>query len=146
MPDGIVGASNLQVLPHQGSGSYLFGRHRGRTGDGGSSGAAFAVPPATLLGCARGRSVARFGLIDQSTSEVSSRLDVFLDAYRHRLVNGYSRTSSMMGSPAGPSGGTRSRGRASAGSGTATLRPGTRIVAFFIMGPYSSTTSAGGLI
>ena len=34
--------------------------------------------------------------------------------------------------PAGPSIGTRSRGSASAGSGTATFSPGTRMVAFVI--------------
>jgi len=60
---------HLQVLPHQGSGSYLFGRYRGRTGDGGSSGAAFAVPSPTLSGCVEGRSVARFGRIDRSIEE-----------------------------------------------------------------------------
>ena len=38
----------------------------------------------------------------------------------------------MMGSPAGPSIGTRSRGSESAGSGTATFSPGTRMVAFDI--------------
>src|SRR5208337_4403890 len=54
-----------------------------------------------------------------------------------------SRTSSMTGSPAGPSIGTRSWGMASAGSGTVTLRLGTRIVAFFITGQYSSMTSVG---
>ena len=48
-----------------------------------------------------------------------------------------SRTSSMTGSPAGPSIGTRSWGMASTESGTATLRPGTRIVACFITGQYS---------
>src|SRR5512147_3088036 len=49
----------------------------------------------------------------------------------------------MTGSPAGPSMGTRSRGMASAGSGTATLRPGTRIVACFITGQYSSSHRSG---
>jgi hypothetical protein len=33
------------------------------------------VPPTTLLGCANGRSVARFGHIDRRFREVTSRLD-----------------------------------------------------------------------
>ena len=35
--------ANLPVLPHRSPGSDLFGRYRGRTGDGGHSGGAFAV-------------------------------------------------------------------------------------------------------
>jgi hypothetical protein len=73
MPEGFVRAANLQVLPYQGSGSYLIGQYRGRTGDGGSSGAAFAVPASTLLGCAKGRSLARFGLIDLGVADRRSR-------------------------------------------------------------------------
>src|SRR4051812_18719249 len=43
-----------------------------------------------------------------------------------------SRTRSSTGSPAGPSGGTRSRGKASAASGTVTFKLGTRIVAVVV--------------
>ena len=44
----------LQVLPHQGFGSYPLDQHRGRTGNSGGSVATFAVPSSTLLGCATG--------------------------------------------------------------------------------------------
>jgi hypothetical protein len=65
------------------------GRYGGRTGDGGSSGAAFAVPPSTPFGCARGRGVARVGRIDRRTRKVSSLLDDFLYACHPQLVNSH---------------------------------------------------------
>ena len=57
-------------------GSYVFGRSRGRTGGDGSSGIACAIPPSTPLGCDKDRGVARFGRIDRSVQDVSSRPDI----------------------------------------------------------------------
>ena len=61
--------SELRILLHQNSGSYLFGRYCGRTEGDGNSGVAFAVPPSTRLGCAKGRSVVRFGRIDSAPDD-----------------------------------------------------------------------------
>jgi hypothetical protein len=56
--------TNLQILPDQDFGSYSLCLYRARTGYGGSSGAAFAVPPSAQLGFANAWSLAPFGLIE----------------------------------------------------------------------------------